>query len=121
MKLKIVSDGTYHGTKITNEHGELIENISALSIFWETKPGDVARASIDVTMSTCDIEIVGDPKVVCQENKLRIVPSMVPRPQRTGSRHFVCPTCKSVQTDIDAREPTPRCLECGTDLFIVEA
>ncbi len=66
VKLKIVSDGTAEGTKITDEHGNLVENIQAVKIEWELDVGGLgirdykkAEATIRCILTPCDISVVG--------------------------------------------------------------
>ena len=67
VKLKIVSDGTVMGTKITDGDGNLVENIQAVEIRWKLDLGDLrakeyltARATIDCVLTPCDISVVGE-------------------------------------------------------------
>ena len=56
MKIKIVSDGTGRGTKITNaETGELIENVSAVKLQC-TDPGGLWVARLKFSQIEFEIE-----------------------------------------------------------------
>lgn len=71
MKLKIVSDGTAYGTKITDENGEPVENITAVEIRWrcDAEKNLAARATIDVFLSACDIQVEGEGRIISTETK----------------------------------------------------
>jgi hypothetical protein len=60
MKLKIVSDGTVHGTKVLDEHGNML--VGVVSINWEVdKDSDFGKATIGVI--DVPLECVGDGEV----------------------------------------------------------
>lgn len=60
MKLKIVSNGTLLGTRITDENGNLVTNVTALDIRWQldAKEG-TARARVGLVMPPADVEVEG--------------------------------------------------------------
>lgn len=60
MKVKIVSDGTTAGTRVTNEAGEIIENIGFLQIFISA---DQMSNEIILGLDNIPCEIICEAKV----------------------------------------------------------
>lgn len=54
MKLHIVSDGTPHGTRVTNEKGEAIEGIQGIT--WTIGLNNRAQVLLDIRGVTVDVE-----------------------------------------------------------------
>lgn len=87
MKLKIVSDGTADGTKVTDaETGQTIENIKVVS--WSVGAGELAVAKLEMW---AEVDVVG-------ERELKVA----------------CPECKSTNVATERRpNGDTQCLDCG--------
>jgi hypothetical protein len=58
VKLKIISDGTAHGTRIVNaDTGEEVEGV--VSVFWEVSTDD-ELAYAELKFLALPVEVVGD-------------------------------------------------------------
>jgi len=65
MKLKIISDGTVHGTKVLDENGDMLAGV--VGILWECdKDMDMGKATI--TVIDVPIECIGEGQVLITEN-----------------------------------------------------
>ena len=54
MKLRLVSDGTTHGTRVESEHGEKVERVQAVQWEIDTK---THRATVTVTFGQVEVDI----------------------------------------------------------------
>lgn len=58
VKLKIISDGTAHGTKVVNiETGEMIDRV--MSVKWQIDT-DTSMATVELLLAIVPVEVVGE-------------------------------------------------------------
>lgn len=58
MKLRIESDGTPHGSKVTDEDGNLVERVVRVRVWWECGVDSMARPMIEVI--GVPVDVIGD-------------------------------------------------------------
>ncbi|MCH8342475.1 MAG: hypothetical protein IH983_00625 [Planctomycetes bacterium] len=56
--MKIISDGTIHGTQVFGDDGEAIGNV--VSVRWEVSVGKPPRAVIEVILPEIDLTVEGE-------------------------------------------------------------
>jgi hypothetical protein len=56
MKLKVVSDGTPMGTRVEDEHGNVVENV--VNVLWSCNADD-GHADVSINLVRLPVEVVG--------------------------------------------------------------
>ncbi len=57
MRLRLVSDGTPHGTRVMDQHGRMIEGVQKVQITYDIDKNALGKMVLEIVAFDCDVEI----------------------------------------------------------------